>query len=303
VTPEQLRADPLVAGLLERCTFPPAADPSDPVHCAVSGGADSSALLVLARAAGAAVVAVHVDHGLRPGSADEAASVRALAERFGAGFEARSAPVAAGGDLEARARAARHGALPPDAWFGHTADDQAETVVLRLLRGTGPNGLAAMRAERHPLLGLRRAQTRALCAHLDITTVEDPSNGDPRFTRNRVRHQVVPLLDSVAERDVTPLLCRLAELCAAQADLLGELAAGEDPADAARLAALPSPVAAEVIRRWWSDATGLDHPPDAAATGRILEVAAGRSVGCEVASGWRVRRSGGRLTLRHHGPT
>lgn len=302
MTPEALRADPLVAALLDRCNFPAHATWSAPAHCGVSGGADSSALLVLAVAAGFDVVAVHVDHGLRDGSAAEADLVRALAARFGAGCETHTAIVAAGGDLESRARAARHAALPPESWLGHTADDQAETVVLRLLRGTGPTGLAAMRPERHPLLGLRRADTRALCDHLGIDTFEDPGNLEPRFRRNRVRHEVLPLLDSVAERDVTPLLCRLAELCAAQADLLGELAAGEDPADAARLAALPPPVAVEVIRRWWSEATGLTYPPDAAATGRILEVAAGHAVGCEVSSGWRVRRSAGRLTLRHHGP-
>jgi tRNA(Ile)-lysidine synthase len=301
---ESLRDDPVVTALLARCCFPAVIRPSaelggsDPtVHCAVSGGADSSALLVLAVAAGFQVRAIHVDHGLRAGSAHEADVVAALARRLGAAWSAVAAPVIPGPDLEARARAVRHAALPPDVWFGHTADDQAETVVLRMLRGTGPTGLAAMRPDRHPLLRLRRHETRRLCDHLGIQVVEDPSNLDPRFRRNRVRHEVMPLLDDVAARDVTPLLCRLAELAAEQADLLGVLAEAEDAADAARLASLPSPVAAEVIRRWWERDTGLEHPPDAAAMARILDVAAGGSVACDVAGGWRVRRSRGRLSL------
>src|SRR5690606_37104020 len=104
--------------------------------------------------------------------------------------------------LEARARAARLSVLPPGTLFGHTADDQAATVLVRLLRGTGPTGLAAMRVEGHPMLGLRRAETVALCDDLGIETVEDPSNRDPRFVRNRVRAEVLPLLHDVAGRDV-----------------------------------------------------------------------------------------------------
>src|SRR5436190_13889516 len=103
--------------LLARCTFPPA---GVPVTCAVSGGPDSLALLVLAVAAGCDVTAVHVDHGLREGSAAEAEVVRAAAERFGAHFHAESVTVAPGANLEARARAARRAALPPEALTGHT---------------------------------------------------------------------------------------------------------------------------------------------------------------------------------------
>ncbi|MCB1016512.1 MAG: 7-cyano-7-deazaguanine synthase, partial [Acidimicrobiales bacterium] len=93
--------------------------------CAVSGGPDSLALLALAVAAGLEVTAVHVDHGLRPGSGREAEVVEAAAERFGARFSARRVTVVEGPNLEARARAARYAALPPDACTGHTADDQA----------------------------------------------------------------------------------------------------------------------------------------------------------------------------------
>ncbi|HEX5365549.1 MAG TPA: ATP-binding protein, partial [Acidimicrobiales bacterium] len=123
----------------------------------MSGGADSLALLVLAARAGCRVTAVHVDHGLRPGSAGEADVVRAVAADVGAGFRAERVEVAPGPDLEARARAARYAVLPPGALTGHTADDQAETVLLNLIRGAGLEGLAGMRADqRRPLLALRR---------------------------------------------------------------------------------------------------------------------------------------------------
>jgi tRNA(Ile)-lysidine synthase len=239
--PGGLRADPVVVELLARCTFPA---PGSTVTCAVSGGPDSSALLVLAVAAGLEVTAVHVDHGLRPGSDTEAEVVAALARRVGAGFRSVAAPVDPGPDLEARARAERHRAVGPDALFGHTADDQAETVLLRLLRGTGPTGLAAMTADRHPLLGLRRRETVALCERLGIAPVEDPTNASPVHTRNRIRHEVLPLLDDVAGRDVVPLLCRLASLAGEQAELLDRLALDLDPTDARALAAAPPPVAA-----------------------------------------------------------
>src|SRR5205085_1693216 len=116
-----------VAGLLDRCWFPPA---GSEVTCAVSGGPDSLALLVLAVHAGCSVTAVHVDHGLRAGSDAEADVVAAAAHRFGARFRAERVAVGAGPNLEARARAARYRMLPSDVLTGHTADDQAETVLL-----------------------------------------------------------------------------------------------------------------------------------------------------------------------------
>src|SRR5205085_8899120 len=131
---EALGVESLTAALLGRCVFPGA---GTVVTCAVSGGADSLALLVLAVGAGCEVTAVHVDHGLREGSAAEADLVRAAAARFGAGFVAERVMVAPGANLEARARAARYGVLPADVLTGHTADDQAETVLLNLLRGAG----------------------------------------------------------------------------------------------------------------------------------------------------------------------
>ncbi len=249
------------------------------------------------------MTAVHVDHGLRPGSAVEAERVAAAAARVGASFRSVRVEVALGPDQEARARSARHAALGPRAALGHTADDQAETVLVNLLRGAGLAGLSSLRpGPRHPLLGLRRSETRGLCASLDLDPVEDPSNADPRFVRNRVRHEVLPLLAAVASRDPVPLLVRTAEVAAGDADLLDQLAAGLDPADARALAGAPPPLAARAVRRWLAgDGSGPGgaerHPPDRATVDRVLAVAAGRAVACEVTGGWRVSRTGQVLRL------
>ena len=278
--------------------FPP---PGTPVACAVSGGADSLALLVLAVESGCVPTAIHVDHGLRPGSDREADIVAAAAERFGTAFRSERACVDPGPNLEARARAARYAVLPSDVLTGHTADDQAETVVLNLLRGAGLEGLAGIRRDgRRPLLGLRRHETRSLCAALGLVPVEDPSNADPAHRRNRVRHELLPLMDAVAERDVAPVLARQAELLADDADLLTELAAGVDPTDAAALRATPVALARVTLRNWLRSA-GTGHPPDAATVARVLAVARGDAAATDVGRGWRVARTGGRLRLEPPG--
>ena len=266
--------------------------------CAVSGGADSLALLVLATAAGCRTTAIHVDHGLRDGSAAEADVVAEVAARFGAAFRAERAQVAPGPNLEARARAARYGVLPPDVLTGHTADDQAETMLLSLLRGAGLDGLAGMRRARRPLLDLRRTETRALCQHLRLTPVDDPSNDSPAIRRNRVRHELLPLIDAIAERDVVPILARQADLLRDEADLLDELAAGLDPTDAHAVAAAPVALARRAIRRWLAG----EHPPDGATVERVLAVARGETRACDVGGGRRVERSGMRLRLEPASP-
>ena len=184
--------------------------------------------------------------------------------------------MAAGPDLEARARRARYAALPPDVLTGHTADDQAETVLLNLLRGAGLDGLAGFDPARRPLRALRRRETHKLCADLGIQPVHDPSNDDPRFRRNRVRHELLPLLDAIAERDVAAVLARQADHLRADADLLDELSRAIDPTDARALAAAPAPLAARAVRRWLRDGPE-QHPPDAATVARVLAVARGEA--------------------------
>jgi tRNA(Ile)-lysidine synthase len=314
--------DDLLATLLARCSFPepePGRGP-EPLPLAVSGGPDSLALLVLAVHSGRPVVAIHVDHGLRPGSAAEARAVAAAAARYGMGYESRTVEVPPGPDLEARARRARYEALPPGVLTGHTMDDQAETVLLALLRGAALDGLSGMQPERlggpvgmaetvgaapgwprRPLLGLRRWETAALCAAQGLVPIVDPSNGDPRFRRNRVRAEVLPLLSEVAGRDLVPVLARQAALLADDARLLESLSAAIDATDARRLARAPVPVARRAIRRWLrSTAAGADtecHPPSAAEVARVLAVAGGTVRACELAGGRRVERHAGKLRV------
>ncbi len=289
----------LCAELLVRCRFPAG---GGPMVAAVSGGPDSLALLILAVATGRSVVAIHVDHGIRAGSAVEADVVRSAAEELGAAFESRTVLVGEGGDLEARARRARYQALPVGVLTGHTADDQAETILLNLLRGAGLDGLAGMRISEararvvRPLLGLRRAETHALCDAWGFVAVRDPSNSDLRFRRNRVRHQLVPVLESVAERDVVPILARQAALLADDAAYLDAAAAEIDPTDVRALAVAPRALARRALRRWLRH--GVErHPPTAAEVERVLSVVDGTAAACEVNGGRRVRRSRGRLRL------
>ncbi len=292
---------PLVTELLARCTFPPA---GAALACAVSGGADSLALLVLAAAAGCDVTAIHVDHGLRPGSGAEADVVACAAARVGAHFEGLVVSVAAGPNLEARARAARFAALPAGVATGHTMDDQAETILVNLLRGAGADGLAGMEpGVRHPLLGLRRHETHAVCAAAGLVPVCDPSNADPSFVRNRVRHELLPLCADVAGRDPVPLLARQAAVLRDEVALMETLAlrALPDAADAKAVARAPRPLARRALRRWLRAEGGGEHPPSLAEVDRTLAVAAGSAVGTELTGGRRVRRTGGRLRVDPRG--
>lgn len=286
-----------IDALLARCTFPPA---ETAVTCAVSGGPDSTALLALAAAAGCRVTAIHVDHGLRAGSDAESEVVAESATRCGATFQAARVTVEPGPNLEARARAARYGALPADVLTGHTADDQAETILVNLLRGAGAGGLSAMTGQRQrrrrPLLALRRADTVALCAALGLRTIADPTNADLRHVRNRVRAELLPLMAAISGRDPVPILVRQAAVLAADAESLDAMAVAVDPSDARALAAAPLPVARRAVRHWLAG----EHPPDLATVDRVLGVARGDAVATDVGGGWSVRRTNQRL--RRLGP-
>jgi tRNA(Ile)-lysidine synthase len=219
--------------------------PGEHVLIACSGGPDSAALLdALARLAPPRrwrLSVAHVDHGIRSGSVVEADGVARLAADRGLPFRALSVTVAAGSSLQDRARTARHSALRAEAArvgataiaLGHTADDQAETVLMRALSGASPAGLLAM-AERErglvrPLLRVWREATIAYCAALGLQPLDDPSNADPRFLRSRVRHEVIPALEAVfpgARR-------RLVVLADRQRRLLRSTAASTEPSSGA----------------------------------------------------------------------
>ncbi|MHB8189600.1 MAG: tRNA lysidine(34) synthetase TilS [Ferrimicrobium sp.] len=179
---------------------------------AVSGGADSVALVVLARITGLSVVAYHVDHQLRPESATEGAAVAEALWPWSVPVVERRVVIGEGPNVEDRARRERARILGEVA-TGHTADDQAETLLANLFRGSGVLGLSGMLPGRHhPILGLRRQETEALCRAVGIAPFKDPSNRDPRFVRNRIRAELIPLASSIVSRDVAPILARTAAL-------------------------------------------------------------------------------------------
>lgn len=241
------------------------------------------------------VTAHHVHHGLRDRADDDAEAARDLARLLGTAFELHRVAVTPGPNLEARAREARHAVLPIGSMTGHTADDQAETVLIRLLRGSGADGLGAMRpGPTKPILALRRDETHALCSAIGLPVVHDETNHDHRFVRNRLRHEIVPRLADVVGRDIVPLLTRSADLLRDDAELLTELAASIDVTDARDLAAAPGPLARRAIRTWLT----IDgYPPDAATVERVLAVARGEHRACEIGGGRRVERSARRLRL------
>ena len=154
----------VISDLLNRCTFP-----EGPLECAVSGGADSMALLVLATQVSSEVKAIHVDHGIRKNSDTEADFVSQTAQSLGATFESVAIEVQPGPNLEARARKARYSVLPENVLTGHTADDQAETILLALIRGSAWHGLSGIRpSPQRPILKLRRLETEAVCQKFNI---------------------------------------------------------------------------------------------------------------------------------------
>jgi tRNA(Ile)-lysidine synthase len=216
------------------------------VLVAVSGGADSVALLdvlcELRAALGLRLEAAHVHHGLRPGADADAEFTRELARRLAVPFHLERVAVRRGppwDGLEAEARRARLAALETRARgigaariaTAHTADDQAETVLMRLLAGAGPRGLGGIAPVRgrfiRPLLESRRADVLTHLESRGLGWVQDPSNADPRFLRNRIRHDVLPYLARVCGTGVTEALCRSAALSRAAVHDLEERARAE----------------------------------------------------------------------------
>ena len=264
------------------------------VDCAVSGGADSLALLLLAVNADLKVTAWHVDHGLRETSNDEGEMVCKVASDLGVKAHSVKAFVEDGPNLEARARDARRKVLPPQVLTGHTADDQAETVIMNLLRGSGVQGSAGIgEPHRRPILGLRRSETKELCLLEKLDPVNDPMNFDPRFTRNRVRNEVIPLLAEVAGRDPVPLLARYANLAGEASGILGDLVKDLDITDVRSVDDNSDPVVKFAIQEWLSDKIGL--PPDSSSINRVLQIVRGEIKGTEIPGGFRVDRSQGKV--------
>jgi tRNA(Ile)-lysidine synthase len=242
---------------------------------ALSGGPDSLALAAVA-AKERETTALIVDHGLQADSERVAARARAQALSLGC-VDALVLRVEVGtdGGPEAAARAARYSALDgaragAPVLLAHTLDDQAETVLLGLGRGSGPRSIAGMRPYDppwcRPLLGVRRALTHAVCADLELTPWQDPHNTDPRFTRVRLRSEALPLLEDILGGGVAEALARTATALREDTEALDDQAAAalrevqsHGELDVASVAALPVAVRRRVIRGWLlaSGATGL----------------------------------------------
>jgi tRNA(Ile)-lysidine synthase len=221
------------------------------VVVAVSGGADSVALLRVLAAAEEhrpqRLIVTHFDHRLRPGAADDARFVADLAGRLKLPFELGEADVASlakveGDGIEAAARRARYKFLEEAAdrqrahfiATAHTADDQVETVLHRILRGTGVAGLRGIREVRaffgrqdlyvvRPLLGVRRKEILEYLREIDQPFCEDPSNADSRFTRNRIRHKLLPVLEQAYNRNVIDAILRLSDTAAGAQSVIDQL--------------------------------------------------------------------------------
>ena len=244
---------------------------------ACSGGADSLALAFAARYVASRrdlkYAAVIIDHGLQQGSADIAARVRDQLDRLGyhdVTITAVQVDRSAAAGLEAAAREARYRALDTEArarsatlMLGHTLDDQAETVLLGLARGSGSRSLAGMASRVghfvRPFLGIRRATTEQVCAELGLNPWHDPHNADRRFTRVRVRETVLPTLEAELGPGVAEALARTAELVRDDNELLDRLATeasriegmgGTDTLDCAALQAQPPALRRRIIRLW-----------------------------------------------------
>ncbi len=274
--------------LLERVRATGLLAPGAPVVVLLSGGRDSVCLLdVAARLAGPrAVVALHVDYGLRSESARDAEHCRALCDRLGVVLDVRAAARPGGaGNLQAWARDVRLGAAAELAAArgagvatGHTASDQAETILYRLAASPGRRALLGM-SERdgvivRPLLRVTREQTAAHCTARGLAWREDASNEDPAYARNRARAELVPALRALhpaAEHNVV----RTAELLREEAAVLDEVVAsalaGRDEIEVAQLAALAPALARLVLRRLAEDVAGRLC---ARAPGRLADVLA-----------------------------
>jgi tRNA(Ile)-lysidine synthase len=295
------------------------------VLVAVSGGADSVGLLaVLAQIGprlGVELVAAHVHHGLRGADADaDEACAAAAAKELQVPFvrSALGRQLRRGGNIEGRARQLRYRALHELARengctkvaTGHTHDDQAETFLLRLVRGSGPRGLSAILPTRsdgviRPLLESGRSEVEAVVRSLGLEYRTDHSNLDPRFLRTHVRHRVLPLLAELNPA-IVETLARTAEMQRIQNEILASWTAGElervareNTLDVTAVRALPMGWASYVVRRWLEGSDGASRQLAAVHVDAVVELArSSRASGrLTLPGGLRVRRRGSHLLI------
>jgi tRNA(Ile)-lysidine synthase len=276
--------------------------PGGLVVAACSGGQDSlalaAALAFVAPRAGLRAGAVTIDHGLQEGSASRALLVADTLREIGLDpVRVIHVTVSGPGGPEAAARDARYAALAEAAaeteavavLLGHTLDDQAETVLLGLARGSGPRSLAGMPPRRgiflRPLLGVRRSVTAEACAALGLSAWSDPHNADRRFARVRVRLDALPALEAALGPGVAEALVRTADQLRDDAEVLEKIAASERerddfPMSAASLAVLPGAVRTRVLR---AGALAAGCPAGALTASHVARIE-------ELVTGWRGQR-------------
>jgi tRNA(Ile)-lysidine synthase len=292
--------------------------PADRILVALSGGADSTALvaaLAALRDAGAIaeVRALHVDHGLRPDSGEDAAAAAASCRGLGVAFESVRVGVARG-NVQAEARRARYEALREGAAragatriaTAHTRTDQAETVLLRLVRGAGARGLSGIPARRgrivRPLIERSREEIRAYLASRGLSWREDPTNATARYARNRVRHAVLPLL-ARENPAVEAALARAADLAREDERALTAraraLLAPEGTVPVRALRRAPVAVRRRVVRLLWRAARGTARGLTADHVESVLALLAGedRPRSVDLPQGVVARARYGQLSL------
>ena len=288
--------------LLAHCDFPA---PGTRVDLAVSGGPDSLGLLALALESRLSVTVHHVDHHARPTSADDAAFVREACERLGVPCVVHDVRLDSHANFEAMARAQRRRVLPEGILTGHTMDDLVETVLLNMMRGAGLEGMSPMVGDpTKPLRNLRRHQLHSYVVAAGWAPRRDETNDSDRFRRNRVRRELLVLMDDIAQRDVVPLVARQAHLVAEERAWLDELSRedlrrGLGEVDCRELREWPSARLRRWLRARLSTRTVHDevYPPSANEVARALAVVRGEVVACELSGGRRLSRRAQRLTL------
>ena len=288
--------------LLEDCDFPPA---RSTVDLAVSGGPDSLGLLLLALDAALEVTVHHVDHHARARSTEDARYVEEVARRFAVPCVVHDVQVEPGANFEALARAQRRRCLPEGTLTGHTMDDLAETVLLNMIRGAGLDGLSPMVHDAtKPLRNVRRRALHLYVLDSELEPRYDETNDSPDFRRNRVRHELLAVMNDIAQRDVVPLLARQARVLHEDRGWLDDLSRADltlslEDVDCRELRDWP----AARLTRWLrvrlarTTAENETYAPSADEVARSLAVVRGEVVACELTGGRRLSRRAQRLTL------
>lgn len=280
--------------LMARCSFE--IHPlSGQIELAVSGGADSVAMLFLAYLKTQNIRVWHLDHRLRPSSEIEAHRVKCLADTLEVRCESFSFDFQQDDNLEERARDKRRELFIDGVSTGHTADDLVETFFINLIRGSGMRGLGSIGyGPQHPILGLRRRETEEVCNALGVEFVTDESNYDQRYVRNRVRHEVLPLLADIAKRDVVPIIARTSKILQVSTDFISNMSQPIDPTDVGDLREADEIVAIEALRSWLVDDKG--HQLSYEHVHEVMKVVRGEKVAVDLPGAVRVRRSKGKLS-------